>query len=107
MKFLILLFLALPIPALASQATDQRHIQQAVEARSFCTDRNEGPQSKTYGRCVNGYLMEHYHWRAVARRDGSLRAVTSYPSGNPAGSIGGSSINDSNNSSNYDPQALH
>jgi hypothetical protein len=72
MKKLALLFLVLPIPALASPATDQLRLRQAAEARTVCTANDQGPGTPQYGRCVNMFLKYHYGWEVVQRRDGSL-----------------------------------
>jgi hypothetical protein len=75
MKKLALLFLVLPVPALASQSLDQVRMQQASEARTYCMGRNIGQQSPHYAGCVNDYLQSRYGWRVLASRDGSLQAV--------------------------------
>ena len=72
MKMFALLLLVLPLPAFASDATDQLRLQQAGEARAACTAQNQGPSSSLYGRCVNAYLKSHYGWRVAVRPDGSL-----------------------------------
>src|SRR5215469_2752571 len=77
MKKLALLFLVLPLPAFASPAIDQLHMQQANEARTVCTTKHQGPDTRDYMWCVNDYLMSQYGWRVVLRGDGSLRADTS------------------------------
>ena len=55
--------------------TEQLRLQQAAEARADCTAHNQGPESREYANCVNGYLGSRYGWRVQARRDGSLHAV--------------------------------
>ncbi|MES2293908.1 MAG: M56 family metallopeptidase [Pseudomonadota bacterium] len=83
-------------PIAAKLTTDQLRFQQTVEARTACTNKDQGPDSPDYLGCVNGYLQDHYGWRIVARRDGSLRAAgAAYPGGGSAGSIGGHDFNPS------------
>ena len=53
-------------------AADQLRLQQAAEARTFCTDNKKGPGSGGYGNCVNTYLQSHFGWQVVERPDGSL-----------------------------------
>ena len=82
--------------AAGKPTTDQLRFQQTVEARTACTNKDQGPDSPGYLGCVNGYLQAHYGWRIVARYDGSLRAASAaYPGGNTAGSIGGHDFNPS------------
>jgi hypothetical protein len=71
MKKLALLVLVLPLPAFASDITGQR-MQQATEARTFCTTRNQGPESRSYMECINTYLQSRYGWRVRVQRDGSF-----------------------------------
>jgi len=75
MKKLALLLLVLPVPAFAS-GIDQAHAQQAIEAKNYCTNRNIPPSDAHFGRCVNGYLLPHYHWQLISYPDGKLSAVT-------------------------------
>jgi beta-lactamase regulating signal transducer with metallopeptidase domain len=55
---------------------DELRFQQAVEAREFCMDRNQGPDSPQYGKCVNTYLQLHYDWEVVRLPGGKLVAST-------------------------------
>jgi hypothetical protein len=80
----------------AEPTTDQLRFQQTVEARTACTNKDQGPGSLGYLGCVNGYLQDRFGWRIVARPDGSLRAAgAAYPGGSSAGSIGGHDFNPS------------
>jgi hypothetical protein len=72
MKALALAFILIPLPAFASFATDHLRVTQAIEAKTFCTDRNQGPSTQNYGKCINAYLYSHYRWQVATNPDGSL-----------------------------------
>ncbi|HXS06771.1 MAG TPA: M56 family metallopeptidase [Rhizomicrobium sp.] len=93
----------------ALTSADMLKLQQATEAREFCMKRDQGPDNDQYGKCVNTYLQLHYDWEVIRLPGGRLVASTRRPqfSNSPAGSIGGSGINTSNNTAFYNPQALH
>ena len=99
MRKLALLFLVLPIPALATPTTDLR-MHQAAEARADCTAHNQGPESRHYAACVNSYLSAHYGWRVAIWRDGSFHVQPDGLMWAPAGSPLGSSVNGSNSGQN-------
>ena len=85
MKKLALLFLILPLPALAASAKppvgfppSEKALRYIAKAETYCRANDRGPTDSRYTRCVNGYLQDTYGITLGRDAAGSLR-VAKYP----------------------------